>query len=351
MNKAKPFLLGTLMGAAALFVALQYHVVRSHDGFQLVPRTPQHSIGLAYADVRNWEASDWMDRPELARALFAHGSSDLISQSVTASLAESVTSESATLDQLQQLLNRSDTDSGTGDSGFLKLPPRSESDSNQNDRDLFAIPFPTAASTSKNDPFRIADSDRSDPRAATPERAAPTSQRRESPLAEGSDQLRSGAATRRSVPRQTTPQRFEDSFTEQLPGGPLPQTGRSSETQRAAAAVEELIFGADSTTEPSTSRSGTGSDRAQTGTGTPFDEITTELENRARTALQRAQSSLEDSARESIGDAANATDRFVRGKLDNGTAAMFGTDDRDSPAPVRNETLQRLRENFDPFIQ
>ncbi len=85
---------------------LQFHVVRSHDGFQFVPRTPQHSLGLAYADIRNWNASQWTDRPELARALMAHGSSGLIAESVADSLADSVSSESATMDQLRSFLNK-----------------------------------------------------------------------------------------------------------------------------------------------------------------------------------------------------------------------------------------------------
>jgi hypothetical protein len=55
MGKAKPFLFGGLLGTSFMFVAMQYHVIRSHDGFQLVPRTPQHSVGLAYADILSWQ--------------------------------------------------------------------------------------------------------------------------------------------------------------------------------------------------------------------------------------------------------------------------------------------------------
>ena len=63
MCKFKQFLIGALTGAGVVFVALQYHVVQTHQGFRVVPRTPQHSIGLAYADIRNWDAAKWADFP------------------------------------------------------------------------------------------------------------------------------------------------------------------------------------------------------------------------------------------------------------------------------------------------
>jgi len=327
MNKAKPFLLGILTGAATLFLALQYHVIRSHDGFQLVPRTPQHSVGLAYADIRNWEAEDWLDRPELARALFAHGSSDLISESVTASLADSVTSDNATLDQLRQLLDDGPALS-TGD--FLSVPDSEAPGTEQSGDEMFAIPFPTAARKPETDPFRIADADeRESTRPSASGQRTPS--RGDSTL---SAPYRSEDAGRRSVTErnQSTPS----------------TTGRSA-TQRDAAAVEELIFGRDDD-------SGTGSAR-QNPTGdtwtnaSPFEDVTSELENRARTALQRAQSSLEESAQESATDAANAADRFIRGGLESGASAVFGSGTTDTSRQLQNEAANQFRSNFDPFIQ
>ena len=155
MSKAKPFLFGTALGASAMFFALQYHVVHSHDGFQVVPRTPQQSVGLAYADIRSWSPSQWTDRPELARALMAHGSSDLIAASVASTLADSVSDDSSTLDELRTFLNSSEA------AGVPQDDATDETDSEKSEggtnNDLFRIPFPQdARSGAPADPFRIA---------------------------------------------------------------------------------------------------------------------------------------------------------------------------------------------------
>ena len=161
MSKTKPYLFGTVLGASAMYVALQYHVVHSHDGFQMVPRTPQHSVGLAYADVRNWSPSQWTDRPELARALMAHGSSDLISESVANSLADIVTEENSTLDQLRSFLDQSVQDGVKSDAANLNEIPTSSRKQAGTDADpddvLTRIPFPQdARNTVIADPFRVA---------------------------------------------------------------------------------------------------------------------------------------------------------------------------------------------------
>ena len=165
MSKAKPFLFGSLLGASAMFVAMQYHVVRSHDGFQLVPRTPQASLGLAFADIREWDANKWTDRPELARALMAHGSTDLISQSVAENLADTVATESATLDQLRSFLNNSSDTGSAADNEMFRLPDLkplkpNDQDAKSGDEDLFTIPFPREVKKPEvADQFRMAQSD------------------------------------------------------------------------------------------------------------------------------------------------------------------------------------------------
>jgi hypothetical protein len=146
MSKLKPFLLGAIVGAGCFFVGLQYHIVRTHDGYQFVPRTPQHSLGLAYADVRDWNAEQWADRPELARALVAHGSSGMIASSVAENLADSITSENSTLDQLKSFITEESGDDKF-DSMFslpdLSLPDPDATSSNDGQQDSL-IPFPRA---------------------------------------------------------------------------------------------------------------------------------------------------------------------------------------------------------------
>lgn len=78
MSKTKPFVLGSLAGAALVYASLQYHLVRSDDGFYLVERTPQASLGLAYADVRGMSDEDVAKLPELARAINAHSLKELV---------------------------------------------------------------------------------------------------------------------------------------------------------------------------------------------------------------------------------------------------------------------------------
>lgn len=80
MSKSKPFILGALFGAALVYGGLQYHVVRSTDGFYVVPRSPQASLGLAYADIRNMSEEDLALRPELGRAMIAHSARKLLAK-------------------------------------------------------------------------------------------------------------------------------------------------------------------------------------------------------------------------------------------------------------------------------
>ena len=137
MKNTKPFLLGCMAGCSAMFVALQYHVVQSHDGLQLIPRAPQAALGLAWADVREWDAATWTDRPELARALVAHGSSDLITESVAREIVDSADPDSGTMSRLRSLLN----DSMSSD---LEAPlfEQDDSASLERRRGSLAIPFP-----------------------------------------------------------------------------------------------------------------------------------------------------------------------------------------------------------------
>jgi len=88
-----------------MFFSLQYHVVRSESGIRVLPRTPQHSLALAWADVRTWTPSQWTDRLELARAAMAAGATDLIADSVRIPLQEEVSESAATLDELRGFLN------------------------------------------------------------------------------------------------------------------------------------------------------------------------------------------------------------------------------------------------------
>lgn len=169
MNKLKPFLIGTLAGSAILFVALQFHLVRSEEGFRLVPRTPQPSLGLAYVDIRDWTAEDWTDRSEVARAMVAHGSTDLIASSVSDNLLDSVSERGSALDQLRELVNEDSEPGGLLIPDDLNSRASDSADSMDSEmRDLFEAPFPRdAKKTNRN---RIAATDKFRGSGITPSR-------------------------------------------------------------------------------------------------------------------------------------------------------------------------------------
>ena len=89
MSKIKPYLTGTVIGAVLAYVALQFHVVHSKDGFYLVPRANQAAVSQAWVDVRDWSATDWAENPGLVQALHENGSDDIIGDSITDNVLES----------------------------------------------------------------------------------------------------------------------------------------------------------------------------------------------------------------------------------------------------------------------
>ncbi len=400
MGKAKPFLFGTLLGTSLMFMALQYHVLRTHDGVQLVPRIPQHSLGLAWADIRHWSASQWTDRPELARALLAHGSGSLISQSVTEQLAESVGAESATLDQLRSLLNRSSEESSPRNGELFRLPeiaPLQSADPPDSDEsDEFTIPFPRAAQQSQpEDPFRVARTRDSQPAgpgsvAKSPVAKSPVAGSAVTPSPRAftaADILNAG---RSSLPESARAAAGSDAtaIPAERPTSPPSVTAAASAavrpvpaTQKAVEAAAGAIFG--DTGAPLVSSSAAAAVKPDRE-GAPFEEVATDLESRARAALSRAQSTLSkqtddaaaaagkaaaSAAAEAASGATSSATQFVRDQLPAATSPLgvrAGTGsagkslsstkpgsaaaDTESGKGV-SDSLRALREGFDPFLE
>ncbi len=315
MSNAKPYLFGAVLGASAMYVALQYHVVHSHDGFQMVPRTPQHSIGLAYADVRNWSPSQWTDRPELARALMAHGSSDLISDSVAGSLADSVIEENSTLDQLRSFLDKSTQDgaSNSGD-GLLEIPAstlKALKPNSEPDDDLTRIPFPQDAKKEViTDPFRVAQIPET-PASEQPGVPRPLGTSRFS-AADVIEGLRDDASTRidsfTARPLTTAPQTT-------APPTTLTPAARSNLTiAEQAQAMEDRIFGG--STDRAVSTSPVKSSATTAASDSMFEEVSTQLENRAQAALNRAREDATTGAVNKANDVAGAAGNYVRQQVE-----------------------------------
>lgn len=63
-----PFLLGAVVGGAAVFMSLSYHFIQTKDGLQTIPKlTP--TFAETYVDVRTFTAVDWQQHKELTAAL------------------------------------------------------------------------------------------------------------------------------------------------------------------------------------------------------------------------------------------------------------------------------------------
>ena len=350
MSNAKPYLFGAVLGASAMYVALQYHVVHSHDGFQMVPRTPQHSIGLAYADVRNWSPSQWTDRPELARALMAHGSSDLISESVAGSLADSVIEENSTLDQLRSFLDKSTQDGASNSgAGLLEIPAstlKALKPDSEPDDDLTRIPFPQDAKKEViTDPFRVAQVPET-PASEQPGIPRPLGTSRFS-AADVIDGLRDDASTRIDVftatPQTTTPQKTSPGAT---PGS---ITTSNLTIAQQAQAMEDRIFG--SSAGKAESATATKSKATTATSDSMFEEVSTQLENRAQAALNRAREATVSEAQKTANDVAGSTGGYLRQQVEQAAPEAVKSIINNAAASNGTPSTGALLDQFDPFLE
>ncbi|MBX3439039.1 MAG: hypothetical protein KF861_16230 [Planctomycetaceae bacterium] len=90
MGKAKLIFSGAVLGAAAMYVGLQYHVLLATEGFLLVPRAPQNSLGESYANVQQWDATTWAAHPRIALAVSEYGRADLLGEGTAAAVQNSL---------------------------------------------------------------------------------------------------------------------------------------------------------------------------------------------------------------------------------------------------------------------
>lgn len=358
MSNAKPYLFGTVLGASAMYVALQYHVVHSHDGFQMVPRTPQHSVGLAYADVRSWTPSQWTDRPELARALMAHGSSDLISQSVATSLADSVAEENSTLDQLRSFLSKpaQDTAGGTA-AGLLPNPAASREplnvDSGSAD-EMNPLPFPRdAKSTSVDDPFRVAQNVDGTINSIKPD-SAPLTATPSGPSRFSAADIIDGLGTDTATPI--------DSFAtaQKAANSGLNSNGttasKPSPTSQFTQAMEDRMFGSPvpAATSNVTAKSTAAKPAAPDASQSVFEEVSSQLESRAQAALNRAQSVATEKPGSVLSEGAASSQNYLRRRAEQAapeavkSLIQSGTN---GSAEKAAQTGGSLLDQFDPFLE
>lgn len=365
MSKAKPLLFGAALGASAMFFAQQYHVVHSHDGLQVVPRTPQLSLGLAYVDIRNWTPSQWVDRSEVARAVMAHGSGDLISESVATTLADRVTEDSSTLDELRGFLNSAKakkSPDGNDDIGFPAEDADSEADKREgSDNDLFRIPFPQDARTKlPADPFREAKAE----------------DKVNSAQPDSSSRSNSALNSDTSAPSRFSSDDVLDGFEEvaglekeirkPLGASSGSSASKSSKTEKSVAEqaneMWERIAGqtpADSSTSPKTSppKSTPKPVTRPVEPDSMFEEVTTQLENRAQEALNRAKDNAREKANSSVEQSSQTSSVYVREKAAELLPESAKSLLEKAPAILGNNPGSAASSNpastlsFDPFLE
>ena len=84
---------GVLLGAAAMFIAFKFHVVRTKDDWVFVPK-PSASLADAYVDVREWDTAEWTKHTQLVKALVLTGRADLVRKAVTTRFMDKTFGES-----------------------------------------------------------------------------------------------------------------------------------------------------------------------------------------------------------------------------------------------------------------
>ena len=82
MRRLFAMVFGALLGAAAMFMAFKFHVIRTSDDWVFVPK-PSAALVDAYVDVREWTPTEWGKHPQLVKALILNNRSDLVRKAVT----------------------------------------------------------------------------------------------------------------------------------------------------------------------------------------------------------------------------------------------------------------------------
>jgi hypothetical protein len=89
MDRFGSFLLGAVIGGAAVFGTLKYHVVYADDGVHFVPKVFANFDDI-YVDIRSFDFSDWNEHKSLAAALIKADKGYLLDEAAVNQFQESV---------------------------------------------------------------------------------------------------------------------------------------------------------------------------------------------------------------------------------------------------------------------
>ena len=70
---------GVLLGAVLMWVALQYHVLRTNGGLVMTPKRTA-TLRDSYLDVRSFGVTDWAANPDLVWSLTQNGKTDVLGE-------------------------------------------------------------------------------------------------------------------------------------------------------------------------------------------------------------------------------------------------------------------------------
>jgi hypothetical protein len=80
---------GFFLGGAVIFGAFNYHVLKTSDGLELVPKQSAH-LSETYVDIRSFSASDWLKHPDLAADIVAAEKHHLMGRSAAQTIEDGV---------------------------------------------------------------------------------------------------------------------------------------------------------------------------------------------------------------------------------------------------------------------
>ena len=89
MSRIWSFLLGMAVGALLLYTAMNFHILRSRDGFHLVVKRPAR-LSESYVDIREFSMADWTAHPQIATALVQANKQHLLGDSASSAIHQSL---------------------------------------------------------------------------------------------------------------------------------------------------------------------------------------------------------------------------------------------------------------------
>ena len=91
MSRLGSVLFGAVLGGGAVIGALNYHVLRTDEGIEFVPKLSANFTDI-YLDVRQFGISDWTEHEQVARAVTKSGKDHLLKDAATRSVQEGINS-------------------------------------------------------------------------------------------------------------------------------------------------------------------------------------------------------------------------------------------------------------------